>query len=52
MGCHALLQGIFPTHGSDLSLLCLPNWQVGFLPTELPGKPLDTFTTNSKEPWE
>ena len=29
MGCHALLQGIFPTQGSSLSL---PHWQVGSLP--------------------
>ena len=25
VGCHALLQGIFPTQGSDLHLLCLLN---------------------------
>ena len=28
VGCHALLQGIFPTQGSNLPLLCLLNWQV------------------------
>ena len=27
-GCHALLQGIFQTQGSNLSLLCLLHWQV------------------------
>ena len=29
VGCHALLQGIFPTQGSDLCLLCLLHLQVG-----------------------
>ena len=29
MGCHALLQGIFPTQGLNLYLLCLLHWQVG-----------------------
>ena len=32
MGCHALLQGIFPVQGSNLCLLCLLHWQVGSLP--------------------
>ena len=27
VGCHALLQGIFLTQGSNLHLLCLLNWQ-------------------------
>ena len=31
VGCHALLQGIFPTQGSNLHLLCLLHWQVGSL---------------------
>ena len=26
VGCHALLQGIFPTQGSNLHLLCLVHW--------------------------
>ena len=26
MGCHALLQGIFPAQGSNLHLLCLLQW--------------------------
>ena len=30
VGCHALLQGIFPTQGSNLHLLCLLHWQVSF----------------------
>ena len=29
VGCHALLQGIFPTQGSNLRLLHLLHWQVG-----------------------
>ena len=32
MGCHALLQGIFPTQGSNPCLLHLLNWQAGSLP--------------------
>ena len=32
VGCHALLQGIFPTQGSIMSLLYLLHWQVGSLP--------------------
>ena len=31
-GCHALLQGIFPTQGSNLCLLRLLHWQAGSLP--------------------
>ena len=40
VGCHALLQGIFPTQRSYLHLLCFLCWQVGSLPLALPGKPL------------
>ena len=36
VGCHSLLQEIFPTQGSNPSLL---HWQVDPLPSELPGKP-------------
>ena len=32
MGCHAHLQGIFPTQGSNPSLWCLLRWQVGSWP--------------------
>ena len=39
MGCHVLLQGIFPTQELSLSLLCLLHWQVGFFPLVLPGNP-------------
>jgi len=32
LGCHFLLQGIFPTQGLNLHLLCLLLWQAGSLP--------------------
>ena len=38
VGCHALLQGIFPTQGSNQHL-CLLHWQAGSLPLVPPGKP-------------
>ena len=38
-GCHALLQGIFPTEGSNPDLLCLLHWQVCSLPLAPSGKP-------------
>ena len=38
--CHALLQGIFPTKGSNLCLLGLLNCQAGSLPLVPPGKSL------------
>ena len=34
IGCHAFLQGLFPTQGSDLDLLCLLNWQADSLPLQ------------------
>ena len=39
VGCHALLQGILPTQGSNLNLLHLLHGQVGSLALVLPGKP-------------
>ena len=39
VGCHALLQGIFPTQGSNPRLFCLLHWQAGSLPPVPPGKP-------------
>ena len=33
VGCHALLQGIFPTRGWNLCLLCLLHWQAGSFTT-------------------
>ena len=38
VSCHALLQGIFLTQGSNTYLLCLLHWQVGSLPLVPPGK--------------
>ena len=40
-GCHFLLQGIFPTQGSNLCLLHWPA-EFFFFATEPPGKPLPT----------
>ena len=40
VGCHAFLQGIFPTQGSNPRLLRPLHWQVCSLPPALPGKPL------------
>ena len=45
MSCHALLQGIFLTQGSNPCLLCLLRWQTGSLPLVPPGKPLNHWTT-------
>ena len=39
VGCHALLQGIFPTPGWKLHPLHFLHWQVGSLPLVPPGKP-------------
>ena len=39
VGCHFLLQGIFPIQGLNLCLLCLLHWQTGSLPLAPPGKP-------------
>ena len=38
VGCHALLQGIFPTLGSNLSLLHLMHWQAGSFPSRHLGR--------------
>ena len=39
VGCHILLQGMFPTEGSNLRLLCLLPLADKFFITEPPGKP-------------
>ena len=39
VGCHSLLQGFFPTQGSNPHLL---HWQAGSLPSEPPEKPKNT----------
>ena len=41
LGYRAFLQGIFPTQGSNLHLLCLLHWQVGSLSPVPPGKPVN-----------
>ena len=38
VGCHPLLQGIFPTQGPNPCLLCLLHCQAGSLPLMPPGK--------------
>ena len=40
LGCHFLLQGIFPTQGLNPRLLYLLHWQMNSLPVEPPGKPI------------
>ena len=39
VGCHALLQGIFPTQELNLGLLRLLHWHTGSLPLAPPRKP-------------
>ena len=46
VGCHFLLQGIFPTQGSNL---CLLDWQAGSLPLASPGKPRTYATFDFEE---
>ena len=45
VGCHFLLQGIFPTQGSNqvscIASGLLPALQADSLPAELPGKPIN-----------
>ena len=43
VGCHFLLQGIFPTQGSNSCLLCLLHWQTHSLPLCHLGRPLDYY---------
>ena len=38
LGCHALLQGLFLTQGSNSHPFCLRHWQAGSLPPAPPGK--------------
>ena len=41
VGCHFLLQGIFPTQGLNPHLLCLLHWQVDSLPLAPPGNSIN-----------
>ena len=52
VGCHAFLQGIFPTRGSDPRLVHPLHWQTGSLPPAPPGKPhpvLQWFSDHSPQ---
>ena len=51
MGCHALLQRIFPTQGSNPSLFCLLHWQVGALPLECCAVLSHSVMSDSATPW-
>ena len=44
VGCHFLLQGMFPTQGSNLHLLHLLHWQAGSPPLAPPRKPSINYT--------
>ena len=64
VGCHYLLQSIFPTQKLNLRLLCLLHWQVGSLPPAPPSEvhtalncflvilklELNTYTEESTQP--
>ena len=43
VGCHALLQGIFPTQGSNSHFLRLLHWRVGSLPLAPPKQHMCTL---------
>ena len=49
VGCHALLQGIFLTQGSNLCLLPLLYWLGGSLPLAPAGKPNIAYMQNKKK---
>ena len=44
-GCHALLQGIFPTQGSNPCHLHVLHWQASSLPLVPPEKPISLIQT-------
>ena len=46
MGCHFLLQGIFPTQGLNP---CLLHWQAEFLPLSHQGSPFNTLDQNKSQ---
>ena len=47
-GCHALLQGIFPTQGLNSRLLHHLHWRVGSLPLAPLGKPHRKYTFSKR----
>ena len=49
VGCHALLQGIFPTQGSNPRLL---HWKAGSLPLSHLGSPIRAKTRNKIDWWD
>ena len=49
VGCHALLQGIFPTQGSNPCLLLLLHWQACSLPLTPTGKSVKQLYSNLKK---
>jgi len=49
VGCHFLLQGIFPTQGSNPHLLHLLHWQAGSLPLAPPGMPAFGYCEKKKK---
>ena len=51
-GCHCLLQGIFPTQGSNPSLLWLLHWQGDSLPLSHSGKPHDAIGSRKRGVWD
>ena len=51
VGCFALLQGIFPTQGSNPYLLCLLHWQADSLPLAPPGEPSESFLRFYSQEW-
>ena len=48
MGCHFILQEIFPTQGSNPCLLCLPHWQADSLPRSYLGSPVMMIKSSIK----
>ena len=48
VGHHALFQGIFPTQGSNLYILCFLHWQVASLPLVPPRKPYTEHQLSSR----
>ena len=48
MGWHFLLQGIFPTQGSNLRLLCFLHWQAGSLSL---AAPMNGWTSAQRRYW-
>ena len=47
VGGYALLQGVFPTQGSNPHRLCLLHWQMDSLPLSHLGSPRNLFSSSS-----